>query len=151
MGEIGILPRFQGVLVHDHWKPYFQYGRAHDLCNANHLRELERAWEQDGQQWAQQMNVLLKKANQAVHDAGGCLDSAAAEQYKRQYRDLLREAEKECPAPEQTKREGKRGRFARSKSRNLLERLQKRERESGPFFVYPSNWGSELHGARTWV
>jgi transposase len=127
LDEIGILPGFQGVLCHDHWKPYFQYGRAHALCNAHHLRELERAWEQDGQQWAQQMNVLLKKANQAVHDAGGCLDAVSAEQYKRQYRDLLREAENECPAPEQAKREGKRGRVARSKARNLLERLQKFE------------------------
>jgi transposase len=102
----------------------FQYGRAHALCNAHHLRELERAWEQDGQQWARQMNEFLRKANRAVHDAGGCLDATMAEQYKAQYRTLLREAENECPEPEQSKREGKMGRVARSKSRNLLERLQ---------------------------
>lgn len=127
LDEIGILPDFQGVLCHDHWKPYFKYGRVHALCNAHHLRELERAWEQDGQQWAQQMNGLLKQANQAVHDAGGCLDAAVAEQYRVRYRDLLQEAENECPAPEQVKTEGKRGRVARSKARNLLERLQKFE------------------------
>jgi transposase len=57
---IGILPGFLGILCHDHWKPYFHYGRVHALCNAHHLRELERAWEQDGQQWAQQVSVLLK-------------------------------------------------------------------------------------------
>ncbi|MBV5316657.1 MAG: transposase [Desulfobulbaceae bacterium] len=68
---MGILPIFRGILCHDHWKPYFQYGRAHALCNAHHLRELERAWEQDDQQWAQQMNKFLRKANRAVHDAGG--------------------------------------------------------------------------------
>lgn len=124
LDEIGILSGFQGILCHDHWKPYFQYGRAHALCNAHHLRELERAWEQDGQQWARQMNEFLRKANRAVHDAGGCLDATMAEQYRAQYRSLLREAENECPAPEQSKREGKRGRVARSKSRNLLERLQ---------------------------
>jgi len=49
------------------------------------------------------------------------------ERQETQYRDLLREAENECPAPEQTKKEGKRGRVARSKARNLLERLQKFE------------------------
>jgi len=124
---IGILPSFQGILCHDHWKPYFQYGRAHALCNAHHLRELERAWEQDGQQWAQQLSGFLKQANQAVHDAGGCLKAPMAEQYRTQYRDLLQEAEKECPAQPQVKKEGKRGRVARSKARNLLKRLQKFE------------------------
>ena len=53
LDEIGILPNYQGVLCHDHWKPYFNYGKTHALCNAHHLRELTRAWEQDGQKWAQ--------------------------------------------------------------------------------------------------
>jgi transposase len=67
---------------------YFNYDRVHSLCNAHHLRELERTWEQDGQQWAQQMNILLKQINQAVHDAGGCLDTTASELYRKRYRDL---------------------------------------------------------------
>ena len=40
-------PHFKGVLCHDHWKPYFKLDCQHALCNAHHLRELERAWEQD--------------------------------------------------------------------------------------------------------
>ena len=127
LDAIGILPGFHGVLCHDHWKPYFQYGRNHALCNAHHLRELERAWEQDGQQWAQRMNAFLKEANQAVHDAGGCLDAATAAQYRSRYRELLKAAEDECPAPEPHQGAGKRGRVARSKARNLLERLQRFE------------------------
>ncbi len=126
LDEIGILTNFHGVLCHDHRKPYFQYGRAHALCNAHHLRELERAWEQDGQQWAQRMSEWLKEANRAVHGAGGCLNAAAAEHYRAHYRELLHTAESECPEPEP--HEGKkRGRTARSKARNLLERLQKYE------------------------
>ena len=57
-----ILPHFTGVLCHDHWKPYYQYTQCqHALCNAHHIRELERAWEQDGMQWAKDMQTLLKE------------------------------------------------------------------------------------------
>jgi len=129
LDEMGILPHYQGILCHDHWKPYFHYGQAHALCNAHHLRELERAWEQDGQQWAQQMNILLKQINQAVHDAGNCLDPPAAELYRKRYQNLLQEAENECPAPDTPEKTGKRGKVARSKSRNLLERLKKFEND----------------------
>jgi len=127
LDEMGILPNYQGILCHDHWKPYFHYGQAHALCNAHHLRELERAWEQDGQQWAQQMNILLKQINQAVHDAGDCLDSTVSELYRKRYQNLLHEADSECPAPDIIEKTGKRGKIARSKSRNLLERLKKFE------------------------
>ena len=67
MNDIGIIPSFKGVLVHDHWKPYYQYNNCtHSLCNAHHLRELQRAWEQDKQQWAQNMKELLLSINDAV-------------------------------------------------------------------------------------
>jgi len=124
MDAMGVLPGFKGVLCHDHWKPYFQYGAAHALCNAHHLRELERAREQDGQQWAEQMAALLKEINRATHEAGGRLEVEAAQLYRKRYRDLLHEAEKECPPPDESTHKGKRGRTPRSKSRNLLERLR---------------------------
>jgi transposase len=127
LDEIGILPVFQGILCHDHWKPYYQYGAFHSLCNAHHLRELERAWDQDKQQWAQKMMVLLKEINNATNEAGGRLDIIASEHYRKRYRKLIEEAEIECPAPDETKRKGIRGRFPRSKARNLLERLRKFE------------------------
>ena len=44
MDAMGVLPLFCGVLCHDHWKPYYRYSTCvHSLCNAHHLRELERA------------------------------------------------------------------------------------------------------------
>lgn len=124
LDEMGVLPGFQGILCHDHWKPYYKYGGSHALCNAHHLRELERAFEQDKQQWAQQMAVLLKEINKATHEAGGRLDILVSEQYRKHYRDLLQEAERECPAPDETDRKGGRGKLPRSKARNLLERLR---------------------------
>lgn len=127
MNEMGVLPHFAGVLCHDHWKPYYRYNCTHALCNAHHLRELERAWEQDEQQWAKQMQGLLCEMNAAVQDAGGRLESIASEAFRKQYRQLLLKADVECPPPDESKREGKRGRLKRSKSRNLLERLRNYE------------------------
>ncbi len=129
MNAIGILPAFRGVLCHDHWKPYYKYDCSHALCNAHHIRELTRAWEQDKQHWAKKLRELLEKVNRAVNDAGGKLSVSDSEKYHREYREILKEAEKESPPPDETKRKGKRGRLKRTKSRNLLERLQDYEED----------------------
>ena len=129
MDEIGILPFFKGVLCHDHWKPYYHYECTHALCNAHHLRELERAWEQDHQQWAKEMQTLLTDIAKAVEDAGGCLPPDEVKRWRRRYRRLLKKAETECPPPDESQRKGKRGRLKRSKARNLLERLRDFEQD----------------------
>ena len=126
---MGILPEYKGIICHDHWKPYFKYGGLHSLCNAHHIRELERAAEQDEQKWAERMILVLKEINKATNDAGGCLEKVVSEHYRKQYRDLLLEAELECPTPEEPM-EKKKGKTARSKARNLLERLRDFEEET---------------------
>jgi len=128
MNDMGILPRFQGVLCHDHWKPYYKFHCTHALCNAHHLRELTRAWEQDGQQWAQNMKNLLETINVKVNDSGGALNAKESQKYRLKYRALLKEAEIESPEPIRPK--GKRGRIKKSKSRNLLERLRDYEQDA---------------------
>ena len=136
MDEMNVLPFFQGTLCHDHWKPYYTYGAHHALCNAHHLRELERAWEKDNQQWAPKMTELLKEINKATQEAGGALDPPEAEEYRLRYRKLLQEAEIECPPPEPpAEGKKKRGRQPRSKSRNLLERLRDFEQDVLRFMV----------------
>lgn len=130
MNAMGILPGFTGVLCHDHWKPYFKCDCEHALCNAHHLRELQRAWEQDKQEWARDIRALLPEINTAVDDAGGRLMPEASLEFRRRYRDRLKEARKECPPPDEKQRKGKRGRLKRSKARNLLERLIEYEKET---------------------
>lgn len=121
---IGILPKFTGILCHDHWKPYYTYDCTHSLCNAHHLRELTSVWEQDNQKWAKRMKELLEEMNGAVNDAGGLLGSVESKKYRHKYRTILKKAEVECPPPDETQRKGKRGRIKRTKGRNLLERLR---------------------------
>lgn len=124
--EAGVLPDFQGIVCHDHWKPYYTLTHCqHSLCNAHHLRELTGAFEQDGQTWAKALHELLLEINQAVEKAGGKLAGAKARRYRQRYRELLAGAEVECPPPEQPPPgTARKGRLKRSKARNLLERLR---------------------------
>jgi transposase len=69
MDDIDILPQLNGVMCHDHWKPYYRYEYLHLLCNTHHLRELTRAYEQDNQAWAEEMRVCLVKLNQELDEA----------------------------------------------------------------------------------
>ena len=66
---IGILPQFNGTLVHDAWATYFKYPYLlHALCNAHHLRDLTALVENDQQQWAVLMIACLMAAKQLVFE-----------------------------------------------------------------------------------
>ena len=135
MKAMGVLQHFQGTLCHDHWTPYFQFNCQHSLCNAHHLRELERAWEQDGQRWAKKMQDLLLEINEAAAKAGGCLTEKAAKQFRNRYRGVLTRGDGQCPPPVLQHHAGKRGRIPKTKSRNLLERLRDFETETLRFMT----------------
>jgi transposase len=135
MDAIGILPNYSGVLCHDHWKPYYKYRCSHALCNAHHLRELERVIEIDKHNWAKLMQDLLLQANQEVTEAGGALSVERSEEYRKKYRKILKDGESESPPL--LKVEGKRGRTKNTFSRNLLERLIEYEEDTLRFMVNP--------------
>jgi len=133
MNAIGILPFFNGTLIHDHWKPYFIYQCIHALCNAHHLRELQRAYEQDNQKWALAMKLLLIEINNSTKEAGGSLSDNVANEYCEKYRVIIAAGEAECPLPEAKQisdGKKKRGRIKKSKARNLLERLASFEKDT---------------------
>jgi transposase len=124
--DIGILPKFDGVLCHDHWKSYYKYNCTHSLCNAHHIRELTFAEEQDHQLWAKTMRELLLKINNDVNNnVDNILDKDIALRYREQYRKILESGDIECPEP--IRKDNQKGRLKKSKSRNLLERLRNYE------------------------
>jgi transposase len=48
-----LLSGVTGIVVHDHWKPYYAMkGVLHALCNAHHLRELKALVEIEKEEWA---------------------------------------------------------------------------------------------------
>lgn len=130
MNAIGVIPAYSGILCHDHWKPYFKYDCSHALCNAHHQRELERAWEQDNQKWAKEMQDLLLEINQAKKQNGGNVKWNDSTRFRTRYRKILQKGDLECPPPDESDRKGKKGRIPRTKSRNLLERLRDFETET---------------------
>lgn len=66
----GVLPEFHGQAVHDHWAAYQTYQHCeHAFCNAHHLRELDRAAEQDEARWAEKMRDLLCRIKARVEEA----------------------------------------------------------------------------------
>lgn len=127
MDEMGVLPFFKGVLCHDHWKPYFSYPCTHSLCNAHHLRELEWCVEFEQQVWAKSMKDLLLEINNEKIEKGFISEKQQSE-FEKRYRQILKEGESECPIT--LKSEKKRGRTKKTKSRNLLDRLQNFEQET---------------------
>jgi transposase len=57
-----------GIVVHDHWGSYFKMpGVEHALCNAHHLRELQALVEIEKENWARQMQILLRRACHVEH------------------------------------------------------------------------------------
>lgn len=136
MDEMGILPFYQGNLCHDHWKPYFSYGCDHSLCNAHHLRELERTYEQDGCKWALEIQDLLLEINKKKLDSNDTISKYFQNKYRLQYREILANGEKETPPPDPPPK-GKKGRQKKTKARNLLERLRDFESETLRFMTRP--------------
>jgi len=132
---MGVLEHFHGRLGHDHWKTYFQFDCIHFLCNAHHLRELERAWIQDVQRWALKMQLLLLEIHDATTKTSGCLDEASAKNFRSRYRNILTRGDRECPSAASNNTTAKRP--AQTKSRNLLDRLRDFETETLRFMSDP--------------
>ena len=129
MNEIAILPEYQGVAVHDHWKPYFNYTCKHSLCNAHHLRELVYHEEQHSQHWCKDMREHLLSIHKAVkiskESEQQSLSKEQIEEFEQEYSQILSKAVAEIPEiPEITPNpDAKRGRKKNHPTKNLWERL----------------------------
>ncbi len=56
-----LLEKLKGIVVHDHWKPYYQLSDVlHALCNQHHMRELKALIEYDKEPWARKMRRFLQ-------------------------------------------------------------------------------------------
>jgi len=136
--DIGILPQFNGLSVHDFWKPYLTYSCNHALCNAHHIRELTGILESTGQQWPEAMIELLLEINDAVESRKSTatkLEPAEIESFEQRYQQIIEKGFKENPPPPEPS-EKKRGRKKQSKAKNLLDRLNEYRSETLAFMYH---------------
>ena len=128
MDDMGILPKFRGRAVHDHWHSYLTYdGCLHALCNAHHLRELQFIAEQYKQAWAEKMIQLLLDIKAEVDTAAPGQMSLAPDRlihFEQRYDSLIAQGLQLNPPPAQPPPK-KRGRKKQSPPKNLLDRLQR--------------------------
>jgi hypothetical protein len=132
MDAMGVLPKFKGRAIHDHWKPYYTYkGCSHGLCNAHHLRELTFVHEQMGQEWARLMKDLLIRIKSDVDVAKAtnqtALDGKEISRLVERYRTIIAKGIAVNPAPIPVT--GKRGKPKDTKAGNLVRRLKAHRRE----------------------
>ena len=129
--DIGIIPRYGGVLVHDRWASYFTYGKCgHALCGAHLLRDLQFVEDAHGHAWARRMAKLLRETCRKVGELDAkALDEKDFKAVRKRYRTILTQAKRELPQTP-ARIDGKRGRVAKSDAENLHEALTKCEDEA---------------------
>ena len=129
--DIGIIPKFNGIIVHDCWATYFAYNNVdHAICGSHILRELRYTIESEpyGASWALMMKDLLQEAGTIVGSRveEKILTSEEFVKLQNRYRNILKFALTELPAfPD--KKPGKRGRIKHTESQNLYLRLKNYE------------------------
>ncbi|HEV2095402.1 MAG TPA: IS66 family transposase [Chthoniobacterales bacterium] len=135
-----LLANVVGIVVHDHWKPYYtMQGVLHALCNAHHLRELKALVEIEKEEWARKMQRLLRRACHAANRArerGVPLKPRLIECFERRYDAILAEGlvfhEAQAPLVRVAMKGGgrRRGRAPRRTGHNLLLRLATRKQDT---------------------
>ena len=126
-----IIVDMAGVLVHDHFAPYFGLqGVLHALCNAHHLRELKALIEIEKEAWAKDMARLLRLACHAANRADQSpVRPPFVAVFTARYRRIVAEglAFHEAQPPLDPHRKPRRGRPKRRPGHNLLIRLHDHE------------------------
>jgi transposase len=135
-----LLTNVAGIVVHDHWKPYYtMQGVRHALCNAHHLRELKALVEIEKEEWARKMQRLLRRACHAANlarERGVPLKPQLIECFERRYDTILAEGlafhETQLPLMRAVIKGGgkRRGRAPRRTGHNLLLRLATRKEDT---------------------
>ena len=107
--EFGFLEKYQGILVHDHFSMYYNYGCDNAECNVHTLRYLKGVTEFTNHKWAKKLTDLLLEMK---------LSDEEYEKYKERYLEIIREGKVEYKKDVKTN-------AYKDDERKLLNRLEK--------------------------
>jgi transposase len=143
-----LLANVVGIVVHDHWKPYYTMPSVlHALCNAHHLRELKALVEIEKEEWARKMQRLLRRAchvTNRARDRDVALKPRLVERFESCYDAILAEGfafhDAQSPLAPVIPQAGckHRGRTPRRTGHNLLLRLATRKQDALRFLHDPA-------------
>jgi len=89
----GILPKFFGILSHDHESKFYNYGTRHATCGEHLLRELKGLRDLSRIPWAEKMRTYIsgmnKKKNQDLETGKTACSSELLLHYEQEYDRLL--------------------------------------------------------------
>ncbi len=129
MTEMGVLPKFNGIAVHDCWTSYWKFDNAeHAVCCAHLLRELNGIEENYKEYtWAAEFKDLLLRMkgakDKAIQLGKKALSSSTIYRYENEYDNILNLAYEQTPEPQSSSK--RRGKKKRGKVLSLIDRLQK--------------------------
>jgi transposase len=136
--SVGVFEDYAGRSIHDFLRAYLKFDSLlHGLCNAHHLRELTYIEEELKQPWAKEMSELLLRIKDQISELPPeqkLLEITIQAQFREAYRAILKKGHKSNPPPK--RKPGQRGRLAKGKSLNLLERFENYEEEALAFMIY---------------
>jgi transposase len=136
-----LLAHVTGIVVHDHWKPYYTLpGVLPALCNAHHLRELKALVESENEDWARKMQRLLRRACHATNLArqrAGPLKPGLIALIARRYDAVIAEGLAFHEAQPELTTVRRRGRPPRRVGHNRLLRLSTRRQDVLRFLTDP--------------
>ena len=125
INKIGIIPNYEGTIIHDCYSSYFTYKNVtHALCGPHLLRELKYIEDLNKHKWATQMKEILQKAAKTIAKRKKIkvLYKSEQEHLVKNYKDCLQSALKELP--DFPKARGKKGRPKHTEAQNLYLRLK---------------------------
>jgi transposase len=133
INDIGILPEYTGVSIHDRYSSYDGYECEHGLCNAHLLRDLKGLVEQ-GSPWASKMIALLLKAKTCKETVR--LTKKLRTEIFSVYDNIVSDGLSREPMMKELAVK-KRGRIKKSDSLRLLETFSTRKDQILKFFTNP--------------
>lgn len=97
--EFGFLKEYKGIIVHDHYKMYYNYGADNAECNVHVLRYLNAVTEFTNHTWSKELHDLFlemkNRKEEYIKEGKEYLEDEEYENFKSKYLEILSKAKDE--------------------------------------------------------